>query len=290
MSTEPSEFSQRYLRSWAEAFLNKADQHFSVLEIDWLIEEVSGRSRLDLLTTPEKDFSHTEVKRFQSHIVRRSRGEPVQHILGFTEFYGHRILVSRDALIPRPETEGLVALALDFLRSKSDNLILDIGTGSGCIAVALEIVAPGNTIIGIDISKPALDLAQRNAELHRIEVGWQLGDMYSAETIPGDSGQVDLIVSNPPYILDSDVVSLQTEVREFDPLLALTPGSDHLKPYRALAELASERLRAGGAVIVEIEERSGPEVMEIFTTVGIAQVRTHVDLAGLDRIVFGLKK
>lgn len=258
-----------------------------------MIEEVSGHSRLELISDPDIEISEADASRFRSCIERRSVGEPVQHILGYTEFYGHRILVSKDALIPRPETEGLVELSLAFLSTRENPVILDVGTGTGCIAIALAItLAKAGSmcvITGVDVSEEALELASRNGGLLGVDVDWIPGDMYELETIPGESASVDLIVSNPPYIPESDMESLQVEVRMYEPELALTPGHDHLKPYRALAALAADRLRAGGAVYVEIEERFGPQVDRIFSSAGLTNVNIHTDLSGRDRVVSGQK-
>jgi release factor glutamine methyltransferase len=292
LSPGPSEFTARSLKSWAKALLENADRPYSQREMDWLVEDISDRSRLELLSEPENPLSSSEAALFKSFVRRRLVGEPIQHILGYTEFYGRRFDVSPDVLIPRPETESLVERALDFLKGKTECVVLDIGTGSGCIAITLAVELPGSMVHGIDVSEPALEIARANGIKHSIKHGidvvWQLADMYEPESIAPDHHQIDLIVSNPPYIPASDMAGLQVEVRKYDPEMALTPGDDHLKPYRSLARLATMRLRVGGALMVEIEERFGAEVSEIFSDGGLEDVQVHEDLAGRDRFVTGI--
>ena len=274
------------LKRWASGILARSSISFSPIELDWLIEEISGMSRLDQAVRPAIELPDDQVSSFKSGVLRRAAGEPIQHILGYTEFYGHRMQVSPDALIPRPETEGLVELGLAFLADKKECHVVDIGTGSGCIAIALALSAPQHSYTGIEISEPALELARRNGAQHNVRVEWCLGDFYDADLL--SLGQPpDLIVSNPPYIPEADIAGLQVEVRAHDPIPALTPGDDHLAPYRALGLIAGNRLNPGGSIAVEIEERFGGEIRDIFEAAGISRVAVHNDLAGRPRYVTG---
>jgi release factor glutamine methyltransferase len=290
LSSVPSEFNARSLKSWAKALLEDAERPYSPKEMDWLIEDISGRSRLDLITQPGRPLSPSEAAKFQLFVGRRLIGEPIQHILGYTEFYGRRFDVTPDVLIPRPETEGLVERALGFIKSRTSCVVLDIGTGSGCIAVTLAKELPGSEVYGVDVSEPALRLARQNGDKHGVDVFWKLGDMYQHDTLITECHQCDLIVSNPPYIPLPDMDLLQVEVRDHDPAIALTPGDDYLKPYRSLALLAWERLRKGGALMVEIEERFGMEVANIFTENNLEAVHIYPDLTGRNRFVTGVKR
>jgi release factor glutamine methyltransferase len=284
---DPSESDLRSLKSWArDAFLEQ-NRPFSPRDIDWMIEHVTGYSRLELISRSDERVAQPYVVQFKSLVQRRLKGEPLQHILEYTEFYGRRIAVSPAALIPRPETEGLVELALVFLGGRSNAVILDVGTGSGCIAISLAAENRDHTIYGVDVSEPALELARHNGGLNDVSVTWSLGDMYNPNSLPDDVERFDLIISNPPYIPEVDIGNLQPEVRDYDPILALTPGPDHFKPYKALARFASERLVSGGALMVEIEERFGAAVEAIFIDFGFSDVVIHKDLAGRNRYVTG---
>ncbi|HYM20965.1 MAG TPA: peptide chain release factor N(5)-glutamine methyltransferase [Candidatus Kapabacteria bacterium] len=230
--------------------------------------------------------SDSEKTQFDQFVARRLLHEPLQYIIGETEFFGLRLFCSPAALIPRPETEILVEEALkesEHLKQENKNThILDIGTGSGAVILAIASRLPNSDCIGIDISEDALVLAQRNtSRLHRENVRFAHIDFLQDEI----TERFDLIVSNPPYIPFADLQSLPDEVRTYEPRDALTDRSDGFTFYKAIAEKAKILLEPGGSVIVETEFKGAIHVREIFREHGLAIKRTVKDLLGFERVV-----
>lgn len=216
--------------------------------------------------------------RFETSIVARIERRPVSHILGRRQFYGRTFKVTEDVLDPRPETECLIALALQ--QPASD--ILDLGTGSGCILLTLLAEMPKARGLGCDVSKPALAIARGNGQAMDLlgRGTFQYSDWFS-----NVSNTYDLIVSNPPYISAKEMQSLSPDVKLWEPELALTPGGDGLGPYRLIAAQVGAFLRPNGRLLVEIGYAQGGDVASIFTESGLKQVRVHPDLDGKDRVV-----
>ncbi|TIT64389.1 MAG: peptide chain release factor N(5)-glutamine methyltransferase, partial [Mesorhizobium sp.] len=215
---------------------------------------------------------------------RRVAGEPVHRILGFREFYGLRLWLSPETLEPRPDTETLVEAILPFAKATAERQgecrILDLGTGSGAIALALLSAVPGAVATGVDIAAGALATAMRNAR----DLG--LADRF--ETLESNwfakvSGSYHVIAANPPYIPRQDIGNLQDEVRGFDPHLALDGGADGLDPYRIIAAEAAGFLETEGLVVVEIGHTQRIEVADIFTAAGYRLADKFRDLGGNDR-------
>ncbi len=251
--------------------------------------EAADCSSVSLITAPEKEVSDVAAETFHRFVQRRAAGEPVQYILGNTEFYGLSIRVNSSVLIPRPETEGLVDRALEFIRSKRECHVLDVGTGSGCIAIALAANAPGLQITGVDISLEALAVARENGLTHGVEIEWRYADYNDSGSFVDLGGPFGLIVSNPPYVTFEEFAELEPEVRIHEPARALTPGDDKVGPYRQLASLADQFLEPGGLILVEINEKLGREVCRILEESGLKQVEIQTDLAGKDRYVLARK-
>lgn len=213
---------------------------------------------------------------------RRAKGEPISHIRGYREFYGRRFCVDPRVLDPRPETESLVALALE----KPFQTVLDLGTGSGCILVTLLAERPAARGVGGDLSADALTVAQTNATA--------LGVADRAAFVESDwfnaiDGTFDLIVSNPPYISDAEMADLSPEVLNHDPHLALTPGGDGLHPYRILAKEAQSYLSSQGRILCEIGWKQGPDVAALFQRAGWSDVRILPDMDGRDRVILATR-
>ena len=215
---------------------------------------------------------------FEALVARRAAREPVSHLTGSRAFWGRDFRVTRDVLDPRPETETLVALALDEPFSR----VLDLGTGSGCILVTLLAERQEAVGVGTDVSPEALLVAGANAAAHGVadRLVLPLSDWFA-----DIGGRFDLIVSNPPYIAAGEMPGLAPEVREHEPRLALTDGGDGLAAYRAIAAGARDHLTPGGRVLVEIGPAQGAAVFRLFEAGGLERVAIHPDLDGRDRVV-----
>jgi release factor glutamine methyltransferase len=224
---------------------------------------------------------------FLKLVARRAAHEPIAYILGEREFVGRPFLVSRDVLIPRPETELVIDQALAWLSTAGRPAIptiVDVGTGSGCLAIILALECPGARIVATDISPAALEVARANAARHGVaaRVDWRetalAGDLTAA---------ADLIVANPPYVAERDRGSLAVDVRDYEPAAALFAGPDGLDVIRPLAPAALRALRPGGALIMEIGAGQWPAVEDILRRAGFQDVAVHADLAGIPRVVVG---
>ncbi|MFN7224127.1 MAG: peptide chain release factor N(5)-glutamine methyltransferase [Paracoccaceae bacterium] len=222
------------------------------------------------------------LDRFSDLIARRCAREPVSHLVGHRLFWGHRLIVTRDVLDPRPETEVLVAEAL----SQPFVKMLDLGTGSGCILVSCLAGMPMASGVGVDLSPAALAVATRNVDALGLTDRTRLmvSDWFSA--VPG---QFDLIVSNPPYIAADEMEHLSPEVREHEPQLALTPGGDGLDSYRHIARGAFAQLMNGGRLIVEIGPSQATAVRALFVAQGLQNIRCISDFDGRDRVIVAQK-
>ncbi|WP_342343808.1 peptide chain release factor N(5)-glutamine methyltransferase [Chthonobacter albigriseus] len=231
--------------------------------------------------------------RIAALVARRIAGEPVGRILGRREFHGLTFVLGPDTLEPRPDTETLVDLAISRVRqglvpgAEPDGvglLFADIGTGSGAIAIALAAALPGAKGIATDVSTGALAVAHDNAE--RLGVGQRLEFREGSYLAPVDE-TLGLVVSNPPYIASAVIEELSTEVRAFDPRIALDGGADGLRAYCALIADIGRVLRPGGTFAVEIGFDQGNAVRSLFIEAGLVDVAVHADLSGLDRVVAG---
>lgn len=219
---------------------------------------------------------------FTAACRRRATHEPLSHILGYRDFWTHRFAVTKDVLDPRPETETLIYQAI----SGSYTNVLDLGTGSGCILISLLSERPEARGVGTDISAEALLLAGENAA--RIGVADRL-ILPLSNWFDDIGGSYDLIVSNPPYIAADEMAGLARDVRSFEPEAALTDHADGLSAYRAIAEHAPNHLRPGGRLMVEIGPTQASDVMDLFAKAGLAEVTSHPDLDGRDRVVSARK-
>ncbi len=253
--------------------------------VEWLMGEVLGIGRASLYAYPERQIAPREEEAFAGMLARRARNEPIQHILGYTDFFGHRIRVSPDVLIPRPETEQLVEHGLEVLAGQPAPVVLDIGTGSGCIAIAIKYRRPGALVVGVDISEPALHLARDNARAAGVDVEFASFDVLLGPLSGLAAAPFDLILSNPPYIPDEDRPTMDPEVIDFEPHLALFACPDPLMFYDAIAQQAGPALRDGGSVLVEIYAAFADEVSDRFRSAGFTEVEVLADFAGRPRFV-----
>ncbi|GGD32237.1 peptide chain release factor N(5)-glutamine methyltransferase [Sinisalibacter lacisalsi] len=232
-----------------------------------------------LILEADREVSDDEMARYEALLHRRLDHEPVSRIIGRRIFWGRDFRITPHVLDPRPETETLVAEAL---AGPAPARLLDLGTGSGILAVTLLAEWTGAEALGSDLSTEALIVARSNAE--DIGVADRL-TLIEADWFSGIDARFDLIVSNPPYIAASEMAGLDPEVREHDPEIALTPGGDGLDAYRAIAAGARARLVPGGRLLVEIGPTQGPSVAALFAAAGLSEVTVLPDLDGRDRVV-----
>ncbi len=271
-------------------FLTRKEVDSPRLQAELLLAHVLGIPRMKLYLNFDRALVDREADAYRELVQRRGRREPLQHILGTVQFHGVELAVSRDALIPRPETELLVEQAITLVRERERNRpgapieVVDFGTGSGCIAIALAVACPQVHVRAIDISPAALDLARANGARHN------LGDRV--EFIAGDSlgvldrgRPVDVLVSNPPYIASGEIATLQPEVRDYDPRPALDGGADGLDFYRMLSAEAGVWMAAGGVVLVEFGDDQGRAIGELFSAEGWAVDERMRDYSGRERIL-----
>jgi release factor glutamine methyltransferase len=278
------------LLRWTTEYFERLALPSARLDAEILLAAALGKQRLDLYTCYNMLVEPAERARFRVLVERRARKEPVAYITGRREFYSLAFEVSPAVLVPRPETEHLVELALRRLPAGPAPLrLLDLGTGSGCIAVAIAVNAPHAGVDAVDFSAPALEVARRNADAHGVEarIRFLEGDLYGA--VPAGTPPYRAIVSNPPYIPASEHAALMADVREFEPREALvdtrSPTSDGLGFYRAIAAGARERLEPGGLLAVEVGAGQAQAVAEILRSAGLTVTETLRDLGGIDRVV-----
>lgn len=249
-----------------------------------LITRALGIDRAALIANGERALGVDEIKVIDALAGRRLKREPVARIFGLKEFWSLSLHISPAVLVPRPETETVVEAALDFivrggLRMESLR-VLDIGTGSGALLLALLSELPNAYGTGTDISTPALGVARVNAERHALA---SRCTFVTCDIAAGLPGPFDLIVSNPPYVAHDDIATLAPEVRDHDPVLALDGGSDGLNGYRAIAKDARRLLAPGGRLIVELGAGQEPAVQALFTNAGLTVSAARNDLAGIPR-------
>ncbi len=255
---------------------------------EFLLAETLSIGRLSALTQGARALTAKEQRRYWEWIKERGKRRPLAYILGYQPFLGLKIEVTRDSLIPRPETEELVIECARLV--KSANIlapkILEIGTGTGCVAIALAQLLPSATVFATDLSKSALDLAAKNAIAHHVgnRIRFVREDLFSNKQ--GLRGWVDLLVSNPPYISTAELDCLEPEVLA-EPRLALDGGKDGLAAVRAIVPMAAKLLKAGGALAMEIGSTQGPAVAQIFGAAGLECVRIKKDASGLERFAIG---
>jgi len=258
----------------------------AALDARLIIEHFSATTRADAIASPGRVLDSAALQQIEAALSRRLAGEPVHRILGFREFYGLKLFLSPETLEPRADTETLVDMVLPFVRKVAARegacRILDLGTGTGAIPLALLAQVPQAMAVAADIAPGALAAAGRNARL--------LGLSDRFETVESDwfakiSGRFHLIVSNPPYIKSTDIGALQREVRSFDPMLALDGGGDGLEAYRLISAGVAGHLEDGGRVAVEIGFDQKTDVTDIFDQAGFELVQAGQDLGGNDRVL-----
>lgn len=265
---------------WASSFLQENGVEPTAGE--WLLRHHGKMERAKLLASLRDPLPESVWQAFKQDVAVIASGVPVQHVIGYEQFYGRTFLVNGDALIPRPETEELVALILNKLKP-GPQAILDVGTGSGAIALTLKLERPDCHVTATDISEKALDVARENAERFGADITFAKGDLLA----PVAGAVFDVIVSNPPYIPYRDRDSLAVHVREFEPEMALFAEEDGLLFYRRLAEEVPTCIHPRSLIAVEIGAGQGESVQALFAAAfPFADIDIVYDINGKDRIVF----
>lgn len=256
-------------------------------EAVWLLEWALGASSLQLMTEQHRLLSAAEAAAVREAVARRARREPLQYILGTQEFCGLVFEVTPAVLIPRPETELLVEAVIRHVQPGMAPRIVDVGTGSGCVAISLAKAIPDASFVGIDISPAALNVSRRNAQRHNVfgKVEWLEGDLLSPMQT-GEAGMVDVVVSNPPYIEEKEWDTLQPEVARYEPRTALVAGPTGTEMHRRLLETAARTLAPGGFLIMEVGLGQAGKVASMARSVGrYGTIRTIRDHADIERVV-----
>jgi release factor glutamine methyltransferase len=247
-------------------FLDRRGVGAPRLQVELLLAHVLKMPRMNLYLNFERALSAQEAETLRELVRRRGRREPLQYIVGSVSFCGLELTVTRHVLVPRPETELLAERAWNFLRQLSPGCqarALDLGTGSGCLAIALAVHAPRARVDATDLSGEALSTARQNAARHQVaeRIEFHQGDGFASL---GRERRFDLIVSNPPYIATAELQSLEPEVRDYEPRVALDGGPDGLDFYRRIAAEAGGFLRPGGRAMLELNDKGAQRVGKIF--------------------------
>lgn len=246
-----------------------------------LLETLTGKNRAQLLSNKNIELSDTKQHEFETILLRLKKSEPIQYILGSTEFYECSFSIDKNVLIPRPETAELVHWIVKDETSCSS--LLDIGTGSGCIAVACAKQLPACSVSALDVSEAALKVAAENAKRNNVEVEYLNADILQQ---PVYNRKWDVIVSNPPYVCHSEKSAMEQNVLAYEPHLALfVPDENPLLFYRAIAHFAKQHLSSGGRLYFEINRTYGNAVREMLETLEFSEVTVRQDIFGNDRII-----
>ena len=281
------------VKSYKLKFLKELNSIYDEMEIESffyiVLEHLHQLKRIDLALQPDFEISENETKKWENILSELKKQKPIQYIIGETEFYGLKFLVNENVLIPRQETEELVEWILDGSRKSEvgSMKILDIGTGSGCIAISLAKNLQNSKVSAIDVSDKALEIARKNAELNVVEVKFILKDILKTTDL---EEVYDIIVSNPPYVRNLEKHEIKPNVLENEPHLALfVEDDDALIFYRKIAELAMTNLSKNGKLYFEINQYLGKETFELLENLGFKNVELKKDIYGNDRMIQGTK-
>jgi len=279
-TTLGTEWTIREVLNWTRGYFEAAGIVQPRLEAEILLAHTLDVERLNLYISPDQPLTVDERSRYRTVVKQRREGTPLQHLIGEVQFFGLRFQVSKDALIPRPETEELLDHILKWVPRDRDITCLDLGTGAGVIAVCLARYFPQATVTAVDVSPVALSLARSNAALNGVEerIAYVQSDWTAAVT-----GTFDLVASNPPYIAREEIRTLATEVRGHEPHIALDGGSTGLEAITRLVRGLPQHMTPGGLLFLEIGDGQDEAVIEILTNSGFADAWAELDLAGKRR-------
>lgn len=261
------------------------------LTIELMLCHVLKCRRVDLYVNFEKPLTKSEVEELRKMMRRRLLKEPLQYIIGKTEFMGLEFKLSPAVLIPRPETEFLVEKAIEILKKdladRQSLKVLDIGTGSGNIAISLaKLIGDKISVVGIDISKEAIEISTENAKLNVVKnVEFIQFDLFSDKFVSEFENKFDLVVSNPPYIAVDEVENLQDEIKVFEPRHAITDGADGLSFYRRIAQIGKKIAKQNAFILLEIAYGKSEDVKKIFAQEDYKQIEVFKDYLGIERVV-----
>ena len=269
--------------NWGETYFRDKNFDNPRTEIELLLQYLIGCKKIDLYLQFEKIVKPKELITLRSWVKRRINREPIQHITRSSEFYGRKFIVDQNVLIPRPETEILIDVSVEILSKKNSPTIIDIGTGSGCIGITLALEIPSSNIIAIDISDSALSIAKKNADMYSIRnIEFLRLDILNQDIIH----IADMLISNPPYISKEEIPDLMEDVKDFEPMIALTDKSDGLDFYRKFSDIMPHVIKKNGTAILEVGRGSHSDrVKEIFSKSGYNNIDIVKDL-NKDKRVF----
>jgi release factor glutamine methyltransferase len=284
-----------------QKLLNWITEHFTSKGIDsprlsaeLLVSSILKMKRIELYMQFDRLVGKEQLDQLHDLVKRAGQNEPIAYLTGKTEFYSLELEVSRDCLIPRPETELLVQRAIEFLRTRSGKqFVCDLCTGSGCIAVAIARNYPQTHIIATDICDAALNMAARNVEKHQLKERIKLlcGDLFDPIMPQLDTNKFDLIVCNPPYVSTAEFEGLGKNIKDYEPKAALLAGADGLDIYRRIIERVDVFLKSDAALMLEIGYSHGPAVRELLEQTGcFTKITIEKDFHNNDRIVIAKKQ
>lgn len=275
------------LLAWGEERLQLSSNAPSpAKDAEWLLRHVLGRDKAWLLTHGDESVEEGKAQEYALLIKRREKNEPMQYIVGETEFFGLPFRVTPEVLIPRPETEHLVEKVVELAAGFSAPRIIDIGTGSGAIAIAIAKQLPQAQVTATELSEGAIAVAQENAARNGVSVRFLLGDLLA----PVSEEKYEIIASNPPYVPSEEKALLAVEVRDHEPEMALYGGADGLGIYRRLIPAAFLQLTDGGWLLLEMGFGQAERVKDLMEQAGFQEIEIVTDLQGIERILCGRKK
>ena len=262
--------------NWGKKYFKEKAFDNPRIEIESLLQHIIGCKKIDLYLQFEKTVTPEDLIILRGLIKRRVNREPTQYIIGSSEFYGRKFFVNQDVLIPRPETEKLIDVSIDILSKKENPIILDVGTGSGCIGITIALEIPFCSVIAIDISNRALSTAKNNADMY----GLKNIQFINLDILCQDINHTaDMLISNPPYISQEEIPGLMSDVKDFEPMVALTDNSDGLEFYRKFSNIIPQVVKKNGVTILEVGRGDHPErVKEIFSKAGYDNLESVRDL------------
>jgi release factor glutamine methyltransferase len=286
-ASQPQEWTIETVLRWATDDFRARGVDSPRLDAELLLGRALSRTRIQLIADAKRALDAGELARFRDLVKRRRAREPTAYILGEREFYGRMFRVDRRVLIPRPDTETLVEVALDRTRDRSMSMrALDLCTGSGCVAITLARERRTSLFVAADVSADALAVARDNAlRLGAYNVAFRQGDLFAAVE---PSLRFDLVTANPPYVAAADIPGLQPEIREYEPPIALAGGDDGLSVVRLIIAQARAHLAPGGRLVIEVGFGEAAAAAELFASAGFEQIETRRDYARVERVVSGV--
>ena len=269
--------------NWGEDYFKSKGFESPKQEIEWLLCDLLNYKRIDLYVQFEQPIHRPQLKQLKEWIKRRIGREPLQYITGKTEFYGHKFNITPDVLIPRPETERVVDVALYSIGNIKTPKVLEVGSGSGCIAIAMGAERNDALIESVDVSETAITQAEKNADLNELSnIDFKVMDFL--KEIP--EGRFDLLVSNPPYIPEKEMSETMPEVHQYEPKIALTDEGDGLTFYRRFAEVGKSLIKPGGSMVLEVGLGEHPsKAVDIFQSAGYTQLELIPDYNSDERVL-----